>query len=129
MGKNIVLKLLSIAMAAPLALTFAIGPASADCKSGYVYRDAQDGDGVCVTPDERAEAKAQNAEAEARHRALLIEQMKFTIAKLRHEKFGPSSERGDCKRALSKGAAISMISSARCGDKRNSRAASERSLP
>src|SRR5262249_57153956 len=41
-----------------------------------------------------AEAKAQNAEAEARHRALLIEQMKFTIAKLRHEKFGPSSERG-----------------------------------
>jgi transposase len=26
--------------------------------------------------------------------ALLIEQMKFTIAKLRHEKFGPSSERG-----------------------------------
>ena len=41
-----------------------------------------------------AEAKAQNAEAEARHRALLIEQMKFTIAKLRHEKFGPSAERG-----------------------------------
>jgi transposase len=41
-----------------------------------------------------AEAKAQNAEAEARHCALLIEQMKFTIAKLRHEKFGQSSERG-----------------------------------
>ena len=41
-----------------------------------------------------AEAKAQNAEAEARHRAMLIEQMKFTIAKLRHEKFGQSSERG-----------------------------------
>src|SRR5205823_10819752 len=41
-----------------------------------------------------AEAKAQNAEAEARHRALLIEQMKFTIAKLRHEKFGQSAERG-----------------------------------
>jgi transposase len=41
-----------------------------------------------------AEAKAQNAEAEARHRELLIEQMKFTIAKLRHEKFGQSSERG-----------------------------------
>jgi transposase len=40
-----------------------------------------------------AEAKAQNAEAEARHRALLIEQMKFTIAKLRHQRFGPSSER------------------------------------
>src|SRR6266545_7301148 len=40
-----------------------------------------------------AEAKVQNAEAEARHRALLIEQMKFTIAKLRHERFGQSSER------------------------------------
>src|SRR6202521_3025232 len=34
------------------------------------------------------------AEAQAHHRALLIEQMKFTIAKLRHEKFGQSSERG-----------------------------------
>src|SRR5437764_10677702 len=40
-----------------------------------------------------AQAKAQNAEAEARHRAVLIEQMKFTIAKLRHERFGQSSER------------------------------------
>ena len=35
-----------------------------------------------------AEAKAQNAEAEACHRALLIEKLKYTIAKLRHEKFG-----------------------------------------
>jgi transposase len=33
-------------------------------------------------------------EAEAKARALLIEQMKFTIAKLRHERFGQSSERG-----------------------------------
>src|ERR1700693_1343844 len=41
-----------------------------------------------------AEVKAQNAEAEAKARALLIEQMKFTIAKLRHEQFGQSSERG-----------------------------------
>ena len=40
-----------------------------------------------------AQAKAENAEAEARHRALLIEQMKFTIAKLKHERFGQSSER------------------------------------
>jgi transposase len=32
--------------------------------------------------------------AEAKARALLIEQMKFTIAKLRHERFGQSSERG-----------------------------------
>jgi transposase len=41
-----------------------------------------------------AQAKARNAEAEARARALLIEQMRFTIAKLRHERFGQSSERG-----------------------------------
>jgi transposase len=41
-----------------------------------------------------AQAKARNAEAEARARALLIEQMKFTIAKLRNERFGQSSERG-----------------------------------
>jgi transposase len=34
------------------------------------------------------------AEAEARTRALLIEKLKFTIAKLRHERFGQSSERG-----------------------------------
>jgi transposase len=41
-----------------------------------------------------AEAKARNLEAEARARALQIEQMQFTIAKLRHEKYGQSSERG-----------------------------------
>jgi len=39
-----------------------------------------------------AEAKARNAEVELRARALLIEQMKFAIAKLRHERFGQSSE-------------------------------------
>src|SRR5262245_47845202 len=41
-----------------------------------------------------AEARASAAESEARFRALLIEKMKYTIAKLRHEKFGQSSERG-----------------------------------
>jgi transposase len=40
-----------------------------------------------------AEAKARNLEAEVRVRTLLIEQMKFTIAKLKHEQYGPSSER------------------------------------
>src|SRR6201993_4990343 len=40
-----------------------------------------------------AEAKARNAEAEVRVRELLIEKMKFTIAKLRHERFGQSAER------------------------------------
>jgi transposase len=53
-------------------------------------------------PDDVATLKAMviaaqlaclNAEAEARARALQIEQMKFTIAKLRHERFGQSSER------------------------------------
>jgi transposase len=39
------------------------------------------------------EAMARNAEAEVRARELLIEQMKFAIAKLRHERFGQSSER------------------------------------
>ena len=33
-----------------------------------------------------AETRARNAEAQARARDLLIEQMKFTIAKLRHER-------------------------------------------
>jgi transposase len=34
------------------------------------------------------------APSEAQHRALLIEKLKFTIAKLRRERFGQSSERG-----------------------------------
>lgn len=34
------------------------------------------------------------AEAEARHRALEIEKLKFMLAKLRHERFGQSAERG-----------------------------------
>ena len=40
-----------------------------------------------------AEARASAAESEAKHRALLIEKLKYTIAKLRHERFGQSSER------------------------------------
>jgi transposase len=40
-----------------------------------------------------AEARASAAESEAKFRALLIEKLKFTIAKLRHEQFGQSSER------------------------------------
>jgi transposase len=41
-----------------------------------------------------AQARASAAESEVKHRALLIEKLKYTIAKLRHEKFGQSSERG-----------------------------------
>ena len=40
-----------------------------------------------------AEARAASAENEARNRALQIEQLKQTIAKLRHERFGQSAER------------------------------------
>ena len=46
-----------------LLLLVAAGTAEAECKSGFVWRDARDGDGVCVTPDERDVAKRQNANA------------------------------------------------------------------
>lgn len=55
------LKLAAGVIAVPLAFAIAVETAEAGCKSGYVWRDAQDGDGACVTPAERAEAKAQNA--------------------------------------------------------------------
>jgi len=41
-----------------------------------------------------AEARASALESEAKHRALLIEKLKYTIAKLRHERSGQSSKRG-----------------------------------
>src|SRR5215204_5161570 len=41
-----------------------------------------------------AQARATAAESEAQYRALLIEKLKSTIRKLRHEQFGQSSERG-----------------------------------
>jgi transposase len=41
-----------------------------------------------------AEMRATAAESEAQYRALLIEKLKFTIRKLRHDRFGQSSERG-----------------------------------
>jgi transposase len=41
-----------------------------------------------------AEARASALESEAKARGLLIEKLKYTIAKLRHDKFGQSSERG-----------------------------------
>jgi uncharacterized protein YkwD len=40
-----------------------IGMKMLTCKQGYVWRDARDGDGVCVTPQERSRAKQQNAAA------------------------------------------------------------------
>ena len=41
-----------------------------------------------------AQVRATGAENEAQYRALLIEKLKYTIRKLRHERFGQSSERG-----------------------------------
>jgi len=41
-----------------------------------------------------AETRATAAESEAQYRALLIEKLKFTIRKFRHDRFGQSSERG-----------------------------------
>jgi len=41
-----------------------------------------------------AELRAAAAESEAQYCALLIEKLKFTIRKLRHDRFGQSSERG-----------------------------------
>jgi len=41
-----------------------------------------------------AQERAAAAESEAQYRALLIEKLKFTIGKLRHDRFGQSSERG-----------------------------------
>jgi hypothetical protein len=63
MKTKTLLKISAAVIAFPLAFTISPGTAEAICKSGYVWRDAKDGDGVCVTPDERAEAKAQNANA------------------------------------------------------------------
>jgi hypothetical protein len=61
MKKETLLNISVFAIAATVASTMALGIAAANCVSGYVWRDAKDGDGVCVTPAERAEAKAQNA--------------------------------------------------------------------
>jgi transposase len=41
-----------------------------------------------------AELRAAAAENEAQYRRILIEKLKFTISKLRHDRFGQSSERG-----------------------------------
>lgn len=45
----------------PLVFAATTGAALADCKSGYVWREAYSGDVVCVTPTERQEAKDENA--------------------------------------------------------------------
>ncbi len=39
------------------------------CRNGYVWREAYPGDRVCVTPQQRARARADNGEAGARRSA------------------------------------------------------------
>jgi len=60
---KVLLRMAARVIAVPIAFCIAVEQAEAGCKAGYVWRDAQDGDGVCVTPAERAEARAQNANA------------------------------------------------------------------
>jgi len=68
MTKTLLLPVSAFALVFSLAFALTADAAMADCKSGYVYRDAKDGDGVCVTPADRAEAKKQNANAENNRR-------------------------------------------------------------
>jgi len=64
MRTKTLLKISAVAIVVPLTFAFAVeSVAAARCKTGYVWRDAKDGDGVCVTPEERDEAKKQNANA------------------------------------------------------------------
>jgi hypothetical protein len=46
------------------ASAFDAARAQARCKSGYVWREAFSGDYVCVPPEDRDEARAQNANAD-----------------------------------------------------------------
>src|SRR5262249_61034608 len=75
-----------------------------------------------------AEARASAAESEAKFRALVIEKLKFTIAKLRHQNFGQSSERGavleqlelqlaDLEADASQAEAAGQMGAAAAGDK------------
>ena len=56
MQSQALLKVFATVFGAALGLTLGAGTADAQaarCKSGYVWRDARNGDGVCVTPRER----------------------------------------------------------------------------
>jgi hypothetical protein len=63
MRTNALSKISAVAIAVPLILAVGVCTAAAACKSGFVWRDAADGDAVCVTPEERDTAKKQNANA------------------------------------------------------------------
>jgi hypothetical protein len=61
--RQALLNISAVAIAVPLSFAVAPDAAAAACKSGYVGRDAKDGDQICVTPAARKEAKAHNANA------------------------------------------------------------------
>jgi hypothetical protein len=61
MSNKSMLKASLFSLALPLALAVTTGTALADCKSGFVWREARPNDFVCVMPAQRSEAKAQNA--------------------------------------------------------------------
>jgi hypothetical protein len=63
MRMNALSELSTVALAVPLVLTIGVCSAAAACNSGFVWRDAADGDAVCVTPEDRETAKKQNANA------------------------------------------------------------------
>jgi hypothetical protein len=67
MQSQSLLKVSAVAIGVLLGITLTAGrnqaQAAGECVSGYVWRDARNGDGVCVTPQERDEAKRQNANA------------------------------------------------------------------
>ncbi len=56
------------------AALISAAPAQADygpdtCRNGYVWREAYPGDRVCVTPQQRARARADNGQADVRRSA------------------------------------------------------------
>ena len=61
MRTNALSKISAVMISVPLIFAAGVGAAAPPCKSGFVWRDAADGDAVCVTPGERETAKKQNA--------------------------------------------------------------------
>ena len=62
----IILRLSHPPIAAPRFQNVELPSGNDTCVSGYVWRDAYDGDHVCVTPDTRTQARADNAAAASR---------------------------------------------------------------
>ena len=61
MSNKSMLRTSLFAIALPLVFATTTANAEPVCKSGFVWREARVNDFVCVTPGQRSEAKAQNA--------------------------------------------------------------------